>query len=216
MQEAVPAGEGGMAAVMGLEDDQVRTLCTQATADTKAARGPDSKYSVAAVVEAVNFNAPGQVVIAGSEDAVATALALLKTPAFAGGKAIPLPVSAPFHSSLMKPARDRMEALFADSPITARPKALLYPYLPNRTARLSTEPGAVFELLVEQVDHAVLWRTSMEEAFRHGARSFVEVGPGKVLQGLLKRISKPLSLELSTTGVDDPTTLKNFEAFLGR
>jgi [acyl-carrier-protein] S-malonyltransferase len=152
MQKAVPAGQGAMAAVMG-GDDWIDSLCTKATesARLKRAGATDHEvaYSVEPVVQPANFNAPGQIVIAGSSDAVAEAVALIKgDPEFAGGKAIPLNVSAPFHCRLMAPARERMAALFADARPGDRPSKLACPYVPNRTAVLTREPGVVLELLV--------------------------------------------------------------------
>ena len=211
MQKAVPAGEGAMAAIMGLEDAQITDLCKQATRNSAAKRASSSAHadlSVPSVVEPANFNAPGQIVIAGSVDAVEEAMALLKSGAFPGGKAIPLPVSAPFHCSLMRPARDRMADLFAKS--SAKPQAPQIPYAPNRTARLTAEPGVVFELLIEQVDHPVLWKQTIEALLQKSATHFTECGPGKVLQGLVKRIAKPLNATPTIQGIEDSTTLKGW------
>ncbi|MGZ3689666.1 MAG: ACP S-malonyltransferase, partial [Bdellovibrionota bacterium] len=151
MQKAVPTGQGTMAAVMGL-DDKIEALCAAATesAKNKRAASAENELTVEAVVEPANFNAPGQVVIAGSVDAVAEAVAMIKAGGdWAGGKAIPLSVSAPFHCQLMRPARDRMADLFSKALPSERAKMPLCAYVPNRTARLTQEPGVVFELLVE-------------------------------------------------------------------
>ena len=150
--------------------------------------------------------------IAGSTDAVAEAVSLIKTdPQFAGGKAIPLNVSAPFHCRLMAPARDRMAQLFSQASAAEKPSALSCPYVPNRTARLTREPGVVFELLVEQVDHPVLWKQSMASMLENGFEWGVEFGPGAVLQGLSKRISKATGKPCTLSGMGDLAGLKNLE-----
>lgn len=211
MQAAVPAGQGTMAAILGTDDEFVTRLCQAATAQAKAKRasGEYSDLTVESVVEPANFNAPGQIVIAGSTDGVQEALALIKAGGeFAGAKAIPLSVSAPFHCRLMKKARERMAELFTQASASERPKALTCPYVPNRTARLAQEPGVVFELLVEQVDHPVLWKHSISHLVDSGYATFVEFGPGKVLAGLNKRISK----ETTSYNVQDSQQLKAFEA----
>ncbi len=218
MQTAVPAGQGTMAAIMGLEDDAVIALCREATAAAKAkrAQGTSAELTVEAIVEAANFNAPGQVVVAGSTDAVAEALALITAAkgtgsAYAGGKAIPLQVSAPFHCKLMAPARDRMAELFAQAGAADKAKAPVYPYVPNRTARLTREPGVVFELLVEQVDHPVLWKQSVVALLEGGYTTAVEVGPGRVLAGLVKRIAQKAVTtgeQPKILGISDCETLK--------
>lgn len=193
MQRAVPAGEGAMAAVLGLEDEKVELLCSKSGA------------------EAVNYNAPGQLVIAGSKKSVDAALAMLAEPDFKGGKGIPLPVSAPFHSSLMKPARDEMEKLFKSSSV--KPVKPLCPYIPNRTARATQEAGVIFDLLIDQVDHAVLWKQSMNHILKECTLG-LEIGAGKVLQGLTKRISKDVGVTAEVHAVGDLDTVKATEAFL--
>ena len=202
MQRAVPAGQGTMAAVLGMEDAPVEKLCEQATEEAKAARakGQAEELTVEAVVQPVNYNSPGQLVLAGSTDAVAHAITLIKG---AGGKAIPLTVSAPFHSKLMGPARDRMAELFAQALPSEKPSALACPYVPNRTARLTQEPGLVFEMLVEQVDHAVLWKQSILTLLAAGHQMGVEFGPGKVLQGLARRITQEGGKPLALSGCSD-------------
>jgi [acyl-carrier-protein] S-malonyltransferase len=210
MQRAVPAGQGTMAAVMGMEDEKISALCAQATENARAKRATgQNDLTVEAIVEPANFNSPGQIVIAGSQDAVTEAIALIKAGGdFAGAKAIPLSVSAPFHCKLMKPARDRMAELFAEASPAA---ALACPYVPNRTARMTQEPGVVFELLVEQVDHPVLWKQSMTALLDAGYSSMIEFGPGKVLQGLTKRISQAAGKTCTMAGVSDLDSLKAFE-----
>lgn len=196
MQKAVPAGEGTMAAVMGLDDATVIRLCEIA------------QKKNGGVVEAANFNSPGQVVIAGTTSGVQNAIETLKTdPTFKGGKAIPLSVSAPFHSSLMRPARERMETLFKDLPPSERPQTLTCPYVPNRTARLTTEAGVVLTLLAEQIDHTVLWRQTVEELLSRDCRIAKEFGPGKVLQGLCRRIKKDEKI-MEVASINDLETFK--------
>ncbi len=217
MQIAVPAGQGTMAAIMGMEDAQIGLLCERATASAKAKRsaGEFSELTVEAVVEPANFNSPGQVVVAGSTDAVGEAVALIKAGGdFAGGKAIPLSVSAPFHCKLMAPARSRMAELFSQARPEEKPKALLAPYVPNRTARMTRETGLVFELLVEQVDHPVLWKQSIMGVLESGTSTFVEFGPGKVLTGLVKRISQPMGKTVQLHQMSDAAQLKALEPLL--
>ena len=178
MQSAVPVGVGGMTAVLSLADELVELLCKKA-----------SEQSGAIVVPA-NFNAPSQVVISGQTEALVAAEALLKTdPEFKGGKAIRLPVSAPFHSPLMSPATARMREVF-DSLGFKRAVRLDYPILPNATARMHEEPTAVRDLLLRQIESPVLWKASIEASVARGYTTFIEFGSGKVLQGLNKRISK--------------------------
>lgn len=212
MQRAVPPGEGTMAAILGMEDTLVEKLCAQATeiAQTKRQAGDHASLSVSAIVEPANFNAPGQVVIAGSVDAVEEALSLLKAGGeFSAGKAIPLQVSAPFHCKLMKAPRERMAELFSQATPAQQPKTPLCPYVPNRTARLSKEPGLVFELLVDQVDHPVLWKQSVATLLQANYTTAIEFGPGRVLSGLIKRISSTLSKNCTLATVSDTNSLKS-------
>jgi [acyl-carrier-protein] S-malonyltransferase len=217
MQRAVPAGEGSMAAIMGLEDALVEKLCQKASeiAFDQRNKGSSNHLSVDAIVEPANFNAPGQVVIAGSADAVQEAITLIKAGGdFAGGKAIPLQVSAPFHCKLMKPARDRMAELFSLATKADQPKAPICPYVPNRTARISHESGLIFELLVDQVDHPVLWKQSVQSLLNSQFSTAVEFGPGKVLSGLIKRISSQAGKTCAQVAVGDAASVKNLETVL--
>lgn len=224
MQIAVPAGQGTMAAVLGAEDEMVERLCIAATAAAKAKRSSDGtlsqvagetvEWTVDAIVQPANYNAPGQLVIAGSVDAVAEAIALLKAGGEFSGKAIPLSVSAPFHCALMRPARDRMADLFAKATSAQRPRALDCAYVPNRTARLTQESGVILELLVEQVDHPVLWKQTVLTLANAGELRAVEFGPGKVLQGLLKRIGSPQGEPWVSSGVADVAGVRALEADL--
>lgn len=210
MQRAVPVGQGTMAAVMGLSDEAVDQLCARATEDARSKRSSRTGEDliVDAIVQPANYNSPGQTVIAGSVDAVEEALSLIKSGAFPGGKAIALSVSAPFHCRLMEPARTRMAEIFHAASATDRPKSPDVPYLPNRTARISREPGIILDLLVEQIDHPVLWKQSILTALGSGVTSGYEFGPGKVLQGLAKRIAKDTQKELPVLSVGDAESLK--------
>ncbi len=217
MQKAVPPGEGGMAAILGLEDALIDQLCFQATAIAGQKRqiaGAD-QYSVGAMVEPANYNAPGQVVIAGSIDAIREATQLLKEGGpFAGGKAIPLQVSSPFHCRLMMPAREKLSELFSKATAAQRPTRLPYPYVPNRTGRLNHDADLVFELLVEQVDHPVLWKQSVESLIKADFHAAIEFGPGKVLTGLIKRISNQAGKPCILASVSDTSSIKTIETFL--
>lgn len=221
MQLAVPFGEGTMAALLGMEDELVKKLCSTATEATlqkrkeQAELGFPSAFTVPALVEPANFNAPGQIVIAGSADAVQTAVDFVKTHAdFSGGKAIPLSVSAPFHCQLMAPARKQMSRIFSDLPSSAQPKRPVCVLVPNRTARPTQETGVILDLLMEQIDHPVLWNQSMLSLLDLNYTHFIEFGPGKVLSGLLKRISSAASKKVSLSAVGDSTSVKSFEALL--
>jgi [acyl-carrier-protein] S-malonyltransferase len=169
MQRAVPVGVGAMAALLGVDMDFVR----QVLAD--AAQGE--------IVDAANDNAPGQVVISGTAAAVERAVALAKAQ---GKKAMMLSVSAPFHCALMQPAADEMADALADATI----KAPLVPLYANVTAAPVTDPAEIRKLLVAQVTGLVRWRESIEAMAATGVTGFVELGAGKVLSGMAKRIVK--------------------------
>jgi [acyl-carrier-protein] S-malonyltransferase len=210
MQKAVPEGLGTMAAVLGLPDDRVEALCAAATKSALETRAPEA--AIETIVQPANFNAPGQVVIAGSTDAVQAAIRLVKeSPEFKGGKAMPLAVSAPFHCRLMAPARSKMAEIFAQATAAEKPAELAFPYVPNRTARISREAGLVLEFLVEQVDHPVLWKQSVLYLLEAGFRRAVEFGPGKVLQGLAKRIPAADGAVISAISVGDLNGIKALE-----
>lgn len=217
MQKAVPVGEGTMSAILGAEDTQLETWCKEAVLAAKTARDSGSKnpaggdWNVACTVEPANFNAQGQVVVSGSVDAVAALETLIANLKIRGVMAKRLNVSAPFHSSLMKPARDKMDSIFAKA---AKPAILVTPYIPNRTAKVTREPGAVFPLLSEQVDHSVMWKQSVETLLQNGSKKAFEFGPGKVLQGLAKRIAKTVGAEFETYPIYDLETLKLAEGAL--
>lgn len=211
MQKAVPAGQGTMAAILGSEDAQLEEWCKEATEIANAAVPAVSKTAavpaVSSTVEPANYNAPGQIVVSGSTDAVSALEKLIAEKKIRGVIAKRLNVSAPFHSSLMLPARKRMEEIFKASTVLP----LQTPYVPNRTARTTSEPSVVFNLLAEQVDHSVLWKQSMEHVIQSGYSVGMEFGPGKVLQGLAKRIAKNIGAEFEVLGVYDLESLKAAE-----
>ncbi len=227
MQKAVPVGEGTMSAVIGAEDSQVEEWCRIATENAKISRkerGPESSasseafsdtfpvtFTVAPIVHPANFNAPGQIVVSGSVDAIGILEKNIQNTGIRGVMVKRLPVSAPFHSSLMKPAREVMEGIFQKAAKGDLLSALQTPYIPNRTAKITGESGVVFELLAEQVDHSVLWKQSVETLFESGCKVAFEFGPGKVLQGLAKRIAKPLNATFETYPIYDLESLKTAE-----
>lgn len=172
MQEAVPVGQGGMAAILGLSDDDVRAVCAE------AAQGE--------VVEAVNFNAPAQVVIAGSKGAVERACEAAK--AKGAKRALPLPVSAPFHSSLLKPASDRLRDYIADLNFSA-PQI---PLINNVDVVIANDPAVIKDALVRQAASPVRWVETVQKMAADGITHVVECGQGKVLTGLTKRINGDL------------------------
>ncbi len=219
MQKAVPAGQGGMAAILGLDDSLIDSLCARATENAIQARaaGSETETTVSATVSPANFNAPGQIVIAGSADAIQQAVALIKAGGdFAGGKAIPLQVSAPFHCQLMKPARERMAELFTQASSTQRPKPLSIPYVANRTGRINQEPELVLDFLIEQVDHPVLWKQSIQYLLAADFNAAIEFGPGKVLSGLIKRIASVAERTCALTSVGDSKAVAALEGFLAQ
>jgi [acyl-carrier-protein] S-malonyltransferase len=185
MQEAVPAGQGAMAAVLGLDDDAVRHLCLQ------AAEGE--------ILEPVNFNSPGQVVIAGTAAAVQRALDQAKA---AGAKrALALPVSVPSHCKLMRPAAERMASRLAATTLVS-PNI---PVIHNVHAKIESTPNDIRRVLAAQIESAVLWVTTVQKMADDGVTRVVECGPGKVLAGLNKRITD----KLESRAVYDPITLRD-------
>ena len=175
MQSAVPVGTGGMAAILGLDDATVIKVCAEAS------------VASGGVVEAVNFNAPGQVVIAGASDAVTKACELLKA---AGAKrALPLPVSAPFHSSLLQPASEKLQGYLANIEF----KAPSIPVINNVDVEILSDPIAIKDALVRQAAKPVRWQETIQAMAGQGITQVVECGPGKVLAGLTKRIHDQLT-----------------------
>lgn len=184
MQAAVPVGTGAMAAILGLDDDAVRAACVQ------AAQGE--------VVEAVNFNAPAQVVIAGHKAAVERACEAAKA---AGAKrALVLPVSAPFHSSLLRPAADVLARALAEATLQAPG----VPVLNNVDVAQPTDPAAIRDALVRQAWHPVRWVETLRAMKALGVTHVIECGPGKVLAGLTKRIDA----DLVSMAITDPASLE--------
>ncbi|HMJ56285.1 MAG TPA: ACP S-malonyltransferase [Polyangiaceae bacterium] len=173
MQEAVPPGVGAMAAVMGLTPEKLAEICDEA--------------QLGEVVSPANYNAPGQIVIAGHAAAVQRASKLV---AERQGKAIPLKVSAPFHCSLMAPAARKLAAGLETVSIAP----LAFPVLANVDARPNQEPRRVKELLVQQVDHPVHWEATVRAMAEGGVTHIFEIGPGKVLAGLVRRIAKQIEV----------------------
>lgn len=192
MQEAVPVGQGGMAAILGLDAQAVREGCAQVQASGE-------------VVEAVNFNDPKQTVIAGSKTGVEKACEVLKA---AGAKrALPLPVSAPFHSSLMKPAADRLKEKLAATSLAA-PRIDL---INNIDVKVETSAEAIRNALYRQAFGPVRWVEVVQAIKARGVHHVFECGPGKVLSGMAKRIDA----ELISATVFDPASLAEARALLG-
>lgn len=174
MQEAVPVGTGAMAAMLGIEQGELEAICSE------AAQGE--------VVAPANFNSPGQIVIAGHAGAVTRAIEMAKARGFR--KAMPLPVSAPFHCALMQPAAERLQTVLDDVAVT--PMAL--PVVSNVEAAPNQDAARVRELLVRQVCAPVRWEESVQKMAELGVTRYIEIGPGKVLTGLVKRIVKEAEL----------------------
>lgn len=183
MQQAVPAGQGAMAAVLSLDAAQVAEACAEAAQETGL------------TVQAANLNSPGQTVISGALAAVEKAVALAK--AKGARRAVMLPVSAPFHSALMAPAREEVSRVLAGLTMS-EPRI---PVAANVTGAMATTADAVRDALVRQVTGAVRWVDCMQSLKAAGAEIFIEVGPGKVLCGLLKQIDPSLkSLNVEDAG----------------
>ena len=191
MSEAVPAGTGLVAALLGLGADAVREVCREAAS--------------AGVVQAANFNSPGQVVIAGEKTAVERAIEIAKTKGCK--KAVPLPVSVPVHTPLMQQAADRLSKDLAA--ITW--SDLQMPLINNAEAKQITKATDIQPSLVHQLPSSVLWEDSMKAMAAMGVKTFIEVGPGSVLTGLIKRIVP----EAVTMNVNDPKTLDVTRVALG-
>ncbi|MCM2263619.1 MAG: ACP S-malonyltransferase [Desulfuromonadales bacterium] len=174
MQEAVPVGTGAMAAMLGIERGELVSICAEA--------------SQGEVVSPANFNSPGQIVIAGHAGAVARAIEVAKGRGYR--KAMLLPVSAPFHCALMQPAAERLQTVL-DGISTG---AMLLPVVSNVEAAPNRDAACVRELLVRQVCAPVRWEESVQKMAELGVTRYIEIGPGKVLAGLVKRIAKDAEL----------------------
>ncbi len=183
MQEAVPLGEGAMAAILGMERDQVEKICEE--------------VSSGEVLTPANFNCPGQIAIAGHTKAVGRAIERVKQE---GKKAVLLPVSAPFHSPLMNPAGKRLEKALEGISISD----LKVPVVTNVEAEVNTSKDRVKPLLVAQVSSPVRWEESMRRMIKEGIEQVLEIGPGKVLSSLMKRIDP----NIETKNIEDIQTLK--------
>jgi [acyl-carrier-protein] S-malonyltransferase len=193
MQDAVPVGQGAMAAILGLEADAVRAGCAEAA----AASGE--------VVEAVNFNDPKQTVIAGSKAGVEKGCEVLK--AKGAKRALPLPVSAPFHSSLMKPAAERLKARLVEIGVAA-PQI---PVVNNIDVAVTSDPAAIRDALYRQAFGPVRWVEVVQALRARGLSHIIECGPGKVLAGMVKRIDG----EAQSATVFDPASLAEVKGMLG-
>jgi [acyl-carrier-protein] S-malonyltransferase len=197
MQQAVPAGEGAMAALLGAEMAQAEEICAE------AAPVPDSVPNEREVVEVANDNGAGQIVISGHRGAIERAVAM------AAGKgvrrAMLLPVSAPFHCSLLAPAAGVMAEALGDTP----PGPPVVPLIANVTAAKATDPAEIRDLLVRQVTATVRWRECVNAMVELGVDSFVELGSGKVLSGLIRRIAPDAATTSAATPADIEAVLKN-------
>lgn len=183
MQEAVPPGQGTMAAILGLDMEQVEKVCREA--------------SIEGVVEPANYNSPGQLVIAGAAPAVEKAMEISKN--YGAKRAILLPVSGPFHSSLLRPASVKLKEAMKSIKITSAK----LPVMANINAELAENPEEIRQNLIDQVSGPVRWQQSIEKLIQLGINTFVEIGPGKVLSGLIKKIDKTAE----TYNIEDKASL---------
>jgi [acyl-carrier-protein] S-malonyltransferase len=193
MQQAVPVGVGAMAAILGLDPEAVRSGCIEVAAATGE------------TVEAVNFNDPKQTVIAGTKAGVDAACEALK--AKGAKRALPLPVSAPFHSSLMKPAADRLRERLEATPFAA-PRIDV---VDNVDVAVESSPAAIRDALYRQAFGAVRWVETVRAIRARGTTHIFECGPGKVLAGMVKRIEP----DAVATTIFDPASLAEARALLG-
>nr|WP_206699165.1 ACP S-malonyltransferase [Brevibacillus agri] len=190
MEEAVPAGQGAMAAVLNMERAALQAVCEEVTASGHP-------------VQPANMNCPGQIVISGSAEGVK--LAGEKAKAAGAKRVLPLNVSGPFHSSLMQPAADKLQAVLAG--VTVQEASV--PVVANVTARPVTEATTIVEQLVQQVSAPVLWEDSVQWMVEAGVTTFVEIGPGKVLAGLIKKIAPADTTIISVQDMESLTELLN-------
>ena len=189
MQVAVPVGVGAMAALLGMSLADVEASCAEAAASTGK------------IVVPANFNGPGQIVIAGHAEAVEAALEAAK--ARGGRKALRLPVSAPFHSPLMEPAKAHMEPILRG--LAFRPPSC--PLVNNVDAASVSDPDTLRDALIRQIPGAVRWQATVELLLNQGVTIFLELGPGKVLAGLAKRQAKELGLDVTAFSLGTPEDL---------
>lgn len=189
MQEAVPQGQGAMAAILGISDEEIHKACADA----------------GGIVQAVNFNSPGQTVIAGEKAAVARAIEACK--ARGAKRALPLPVSAPFHSSLMKPAGEKLQGYLQKMTLTAP----LIPVLNNVDVKIESRPDDIRHALVRQAYSPVRWVEIVKKMVESGVTHIVECGPGKILAGMTKRIDP----EVQSISLADRASLEQALAAVG-
>ncbi|WP_312114984.1 ACP S-malonyltransferase [Brevibacillus reuszeri] len=188
MEEAVPAGQGAMAAVLNMDRAALHAVCEEVTASGHP-------------VQLANLNSPGQIVISGSAEGVKLAGEQAKA---AGAKRVlPLNVSGPFHSSLMQPAADKLQAVLAEVSV----KDAAIEVVANVTARPVTEAETIVESLIQQVSAPVLWEDSVQWMVEQGVTTFVEIGPGKVLAGLIKKIAPAETTIISVQDIDSLSEL---------
>ncbi len=187
MQDAVPSGVGGMAAVMGMEYEILKECLKEAQCE--------------GVVEMANFNSPEQMVISGDLKAVKFAVDIVGRKG--AKKAVMLPVSAPFHSSLLKPAAERLQAVLMDTPVYPLEKYVVT----NADAKVLEKEDEIVPSLVKQVNNSVLWVPSIEFMMDNDVDTFIEIGPGKALSGFVKRIAKRKGKDVRTYNVENIETL---------
>jgi [acyl-carrier-protein] S-malonyltransferase len=195
MQKAVPAGMGAMAALLGTDMDQALAICVEAA--------PVPETGVMEIIQPANDNGGGQVVISGHRTAIERAVEIAKTRGVR--RAMLLPVSAPFHCALMAPAADTM----AEALETTAPKVPCVPLVANVSAKRESDPGQIRDLLVQQVTATVRWRECVVAMTEMGVDSFIELGAGKVLTGLIKRISPDASAMAAGTPAEIEAVLKS-------
>ena len=197
MQKAVPAGEGAMAALLGAEMTQAQEICAE------AAPVPESDPPEREVIEPANDNGAGQIVVSGHRGAVERAVAI--APRKGVRRAMLLPVSAPFHCALMAPAADVM----AEALETTSPQAPIVPLVANVSAAKATDPAEIRELLVRQVTAMVRWRECVNAMVELGVDSFIELGSGKVLSGLVRRIAPDAATATAAAPAEVEAILKS-------
>jgi [acyl-carrier-protein] S-malonyltransferase len=195
MQKAVPAGMGAMAALLGADMEQARAICSEAA--------PVPETGALEVVQPANDNGGGQVVISGHRTAVERGIEIAKTKGVK--RAMLLPVSAPFHCTLMAPAADAMAEALGKN----QPKAPCVPLVANVSAKRESDPGQISDLLVQQVTATVRWRECVLAMTEMGVDSFIELGAGKVLTGLIKRIAPDASGMSAGTPAEIEAMLKS-------
>ena len=196
MQRAVPAGEGAMAALLGAEMEQAEEICAE------AAPIPDSPTDAREVIELANDNGAGQIVVSGHRGAVERAVAI--APSKGVRRAMLLPVSAPFHCALMAPAAEAMAEALENTP----PRPPIVPLIANVSAAKATDPTEIRELLVKQVTAMVRWRECVNAMVELGVDSFIELGAGKVLSGLIRRITPDAATASAATPAEVEAVLK--------